>query len=114
MDIEIISEQHYYLQKVSRYLNYQLSTSILYFLSYAGGITLILALFAATIFTPYLLYIFYKSRKISWIVSFFIVVLVPIIICIIIGQKLGHSAAFVLIPLGLFLFLLFYNETDSQ
>ena len=105
--MELISEQHYYLQKISRYLNYQLSTSLLYFLSYAWEITLVLAIIAATAFTPFMLYIFYKSRKISWIISFIILVLVPMIICIILGLKFGYLSAFALIPLGFFYFYCF-------
>jgi len=102
LDIEIISEQRYYLQKVSRYLNYELSTSLLCFLSYNWSITLFLAIIASTIFAPFMLYIFYRIRKFSWIISFLIVVVVPIIICLILGLKLGYLSAFILIPLGFF------------
>lgn len=107
MDLELISEEQYYLKKVSRYLNYELSTSMLFFLCYAWGITLILAIIAATFFAPFMLYVFYKSRKYSWIISFFIVVVIPIIICIILGLTLGYLSAFVLIPLGFFYFYCF-------
>ncbi len=107
MDLELISEEHYYLQKVSRYLNYQLSGSVLVFLTYAWVITLILAILAATIFAPYMLYAFYRSNKISWIIGFCAIVLLPMVICIILGLIVGYLTAFVLIPLGFFYFYCF-------
>ena len=102
MDIELISEDRYYLRKLSRYLNYQLSTSLLCFFSYAWVITLVLAIIAAAVFAPFMLYIFYKTRKISWIISFIIIVMVPMVICIFLGLQFGNLSAFVLIPLGFF------------
>ena len=107
MDIELISEERYYLRKISKYLNYQLSTSLLCFLSYVWGITIVLAIIAATIFAPFMIYVFYKIRKISWIILFVIIVIVPMIICTILGLQFGYLSALVLIPLGFFYFYCF-------
>jgi hypothetical protein len=107
MDIASVSDEQYYLEKLSIYLNYELSSSVLLFLSYAWEITLVLSIIAATLFTPYMLYIFYRLRKIAWIISFVIVVIIPFIIFTIIGLKVGYLAAFVLIPLGFFYFYCF-------
>jgi fatty acid desaturase len=76
-------------------------------LVYASGITIILAIIAATIFTPYMVYIFIKEKKIAWIISFLVVVIIPFIICIILGIKTGYVTVFILIPLGIFYFYCF-------
>lgn len=107
MDFEIISEERYDLNKVNRYLNYELSASVLYFLSFAWGITLIAAIIAASIFAPYMLYIFYRNRNFSFIILFLVVVVIPLITCIVLGLKFGYLAVFVLIPLGFFYFYCF-------
>lgn len=107
MDLDLVSNERYYLEKLSKYLNYQFSSSLLFILSYIWGITLILAIIAATFFIPFSLYCFVKIKKISWIISFFIVVIIPFISCVIFGLKFGYLSAFLLIPLGLFYFYCF-------
>lgn len=107
MDIYFIPEEQYYLQKLNKYLNYELSTAVLYFLSYAGGITLTLAIIAAVIFIPFILYIFIKARKVSWLISFCVLVIIPVVGCIIIGLKFNHFLIFILIHLGFFYFYCF-------
>ena len=103
----MISSERYYLARLDKYLNYGLSSSILLLLAYASGITLILALIAATIFTPYMVYIFIKEKKITWIISFLVIVIIPFIICIIIGLKTGYITVSMSIPLGFFYFYCF-------
>lgn len=115
MDIDIISSERYNLEKMSRYLNYELSTAVLYFLSYAWGFTLILSIIAATLFTPFLLFVLFKEKKFAWLISFIISVIIPFIVCIILGLHYGHLAAFILIPLGffyLFCFVFKYSVND--
>jgi hypothetical protein len=107
VDIDLLSSEQYYLGRLSRYLNYELSSSVLYFLSYAGGVPLILAIIAATLFAPFMLFVLFRLRKTAWIVSFIIVVILPFIICIILGLKVGYLSAFILIPLGFFYFYCF-------
>ncbi|MGA7837994.1 MAG: hypothetical protein WB996_08510 [Ignavibacteriaceae bacterium] len=109
MEMNFISEEQYYLEKLSRYLNYELSTSVLNFLSFAWGITLVLALIAALIFAPYMLFYFIKIRKYSWIVIFCIIVVIPLILCLIIGIQLDNLSGLMLmlIPLGFFYFYCF-------
>ena len=107
MDNELISEEQYHLRKLSVYLNYELSTVVLYLLTYLWQITLVLAIIAATLFVPYMLYIFFRLKKVAWLISFGIVVVIPFIICIIIGLNVGYLAAFLLIPLGFFYFYCF-------
>jgi len=115
LDINIVSSERYNLEKMSRYLNYELSTAVFYFLSYAWGFTLLLAIIAATLFTPFLLFVLFKEKKIAWLISFFISVIIPLIICIILGVIYGHLAAFILVPLGffyLFCFVFKYSVND--
>jgi fatty acid desaturase len=107
LDIDLVSEEKYYLEKVSRVLNYQLSSSILLFLTYAWGITILLTIIAAAIFAPFMIYAFFKAKKTSWVISFFIIVVVPIIICIILGLRFGNLFVVALIPLGFFYFYCF-------
>jgi hypothetical protein len=107
MDLDLISSERYYLSRLDKYLNYELSSSILLLLVYASGITIILAIIAVTIFTPYMVYIFIKEKKIAWIISFLVVVIIPFIICIILGIKTGYVTVFILIPLGIFYFYCF-------
>ena len=107
INLELVSEEQYYLRRLSIYLNYELSTVILYLLSHLGIITLILVVIAATVFAPYMLFVFFKLRKFAWIVSFVVMVIFPLIICIIIGLKVGYLPAFILIPLGFFYFYCF-------
>lgn len=114
MEIEITGRKLYYLRKLSQYLNYELSSSILYFLSNAVSITLILAIVAATIFTPFMLYFLFRAKKIGWLITFFIIVIIPFIICIIIGLKVNFLAAFALIPLGFFYFYCFILKISTN
>ena len=68
-----------YLSSLSRVLNYQLSTTVLLILMYAGGFTLLGITVAAILFSPYMLYILYLEKKNGWIIFFVILVLIPII-----------------------------------
>jgi hypothetical protein len=107
LDIDFISEERYYLEKLSRYLNYELSSSVLLFLNYAWGFTFILAVIAAAVFVPFMLYVFVKCRKIAWMVAFIIVVAVPFTICTIFSLKSVYSSVLMFIALGFFYFYCF-------
>jgi hypothetical protein len=107
MEINPIPDKRYYLEKLSKILNYHLSTSILFLLSFFSLIGLILLIIAAAIFTPYMLYLFFKERKTSWLLSFLIFVIFPLIICIILGLKFNYLSVFLLIGLTFFYFYFF-------
>ena len=108
-DIEVnqTTEEIYYLEKLSAILNYHLSSSVLFLLSFLWGILLFITVIAAAIFSIYLLYVFYRLKKLSWFISFFIIVIIPILICYILGLKVGYMAVFLFIPLALFYFYCF-------
>jgi len=90
------------LSKLSKVLNYQLSTTVLLILMYAGGFTLLGITVAAIIFSPYMLYVLYLEKKNGWIVFFVIMVLIPIIVII-----LSSVFELLFIPLGLVYFYYF-------
>ena len=90
------------LSKLSRVLNYQLSTTLLVVLTYAGILTIIVATIAATIFSPYILYILYSENKFGWITFFILMVLFPMLIIILLGIW-----ELMLIPLALAYFYYF-------
>ena len=107
MELNLISEERYYLEKLSKILNYNFSTSLLFILSFFGGILLAAAVIAMILFTFLLLYVFMKLKKISWIISFGIVVIIPLTISIIIGLEIGYLYAFLLVSLGFYYFYCF-------
>ena len=90
------------LSKLSKVLNYQLSTTVLLILMYAGGFTLLGITVAAIIFSPYMLYVLYLEKKNGWIIFFVVLVLLPIITII-----LSSILVLLFIPLGLVYFYYF-------
>ena len=68
------------LSRLSKVLNYQLSTSFLFILWYGGGLTLLAVTIAAILFSPYMLYVLYLEKKNGWIIFFVVLMLLPIIV----------------------------------
>jgi len=62
------------MKKLAYFLNYELSTTLLFFLSWLGPI---IAIISSIIFTPYMLHILYKEKKYGWIMFFAIIVIIP-------------------------------------
>lgn len=58
-------------------LFYQLSTSAAFILQTFWPVNLYFIIGAAALFTPYMLYVLIKERKFFWILTFFIVVVLP-------------------------------------
>jgi hypothetical protein len=73
--MEIRISKNYHLSKLQKWLDYELSGTILLFLTYAFGLTIILALTAAIVFLPVLLKVLIKERKYGWLISFIFLVL---------------------------------------
>ena len=116
MELYFTSDERYYLKKLSKVLNYHLSTSLLFILSFFSSIMLTAAIIAAIIFVPIMLYILFKLKKTSWIILFCIIVLVPLTICIILGLEIGYLSVFLLISLAFFygyFFILRFMVNDS-
>ncbi len=93
-----ISEEDSLLFKLKHILNYELSSSVFYFLHFSAGmIVLYLAALAAIIFTPFLIYALAKSHKFGWLAVFVIIVLLPAIVILFISPKTMYSQIFLLI-----------------
>ena len=107
MELYSISKERYYLQKLSRILNYELSTSLLYLASFFGGLIITIAIIATIAFTPFMLYVFFKLRKKAWLISFLVFVIVPTIAFVILGYMLGYLSVFIFVPLAFYYFYCF-------
>lgn len=107
MDLDIISNERYYLEKLNKGLNFAIPTSLLFLFSWFTGLALALMVIAATFFAPIILYVLYKSKKYIWLFTFFIFVILPLIGFVILALKNSSLAFFVLIPLIFFYFYCF-------
>ncbi|KAF0162182.1 MAG: hypothetical protein FD188_136 [Ignavibacteria bacterium] len=98
-----ITEEDNLLFKLKYVLNYELSSSAFYFLSFgAGMMVLYLSALAALLFTPFLIYVLIKAKKYTWLISFLIVVLLPVLIMLIISSNALYTTSFLLVQLGMF------------
>jgi hypothetical protein len=104
-NIEIIP--NYNLIRLKKYLNYEVSSALLYFLSFQVFIFIFLASAAALIFTPFMLYVLYSEKKKGWIVLFIIIVIAPIIFLSILSVMIEFSRPLLFISVGLFYFYCF-------
>lgn len=59
---------------------------------------------AAILFTPYIFYILIKEKRYGWIITFFIMIIIPLIFGPIIFRDTLAFEASLMIPLGLFYF----------
>jgi hypothetical protein len=98
------SEEDYLLKKLKYFLNYELSSSSLYLLSFVYFSTFVLAIIAAVIFTPFLIYVLYKNRKYFWLILFFVFILFPTLIIYFTNLKEMVLSIALYIELGLFYF----------
>lgn len=90
------------LTRLSKYLNYQLSTTLLFALSFMFGFFLLLLIGAAIVFTPYMLYVLYQENRKGWIIFFIILVIIPLIAAVIISFTVTYIFPLYLIVIGLF------------
>ncbi len=65
------------LKRLDYILNYELSSGVIFILSYMTIIFLFLSAIAAAVFTPYLLYVLIKEKKTGWIIFFLISIILP-------------------------------------
>ncbi|MBN1301609.1 MAG: hypothetical protein JW995_10380 [Melioribacteraceae bacterium] len=107
MDEEVYIVQNYDLHRLKKYLNYELSGSVLYFLSFQVFIFIFLASIAAVIFTPFMLRVLLAEKKKGWIIVFVLIVIIPVVVMIILIIFAGFSKAFLFFILGLFYFYFF-------
>jgi hypothetical protein len=91
------------LEKFYKYLNYKVSSSLLFAGSFFFPILLSVLLLAAIIFTPYMLTVLYLEEKRGWVIAFSIMVILPAIIITILSPTLIMIA---LVPFYFFCFIL--------
>ncbi len=103
----IYINENFSLTRLKKYLNYEVSSSILYFLSFQVFIFIFLASAIALIFMPFMLYVLFTEKKKGWIVFFIVIVIIPIIFLLILSVMVEFSKPLLFIPLGLFYFYCF-------
>lgn len=96
------------LLKLKQYLNYQLSGTVLYFLSFFTVIFLFLASASAIIFSIFMLKVLYRERKTGWIIFFFILVIIPIFLISLISLWIPAFKPLMLFSIGLFYLYFFF------
>lgn len=107
MGKNIYIDQNYNLTRLRKYLNYQVSSSLLYFLSFQVFIFIFIASAAALIFTPFMLYVLITEKKYGWIVFFIIIFIVPTAMLLMLSWMVEFSKPLLFISLGLFYFYCF-------
>lgn len=75
--MEIQISKNYNLAKLQKWLNYELSGTVLFVLSYIYIITQLLAIFLAIVFLPLLFKVLIQEKRYGWILFFFISVIGP-------------------------------------
>jgi hypothetical protein len=105
MEIEI--NKNYNVRRLQQFLDYELSTSMLYFLKWFWSIAILLMVIAAVLFTPYMLKVLFEEKKYGWIIFFIIIVVVPVICFLIIDIHSAFQSVLRLVTLALFYFYCF-------
>jgi hypothetical protein len=94
------------LSRLSRILNYQLSTAVIYVASFFIPI-LFLAILAAVLFAPDMLLVLFQEKKYGWIIFFIISVLLPLFINMLLFRTSNVYLILLSFPLALFYFYCF-------
>lgn len=107
MDNELEFSVNQDLFKLQRYLNYELSSSVLFIFSFFYGILIFLLSLAAVVFTPFMLYVLIKEKRWGWIISFAIIVFISSSIMLVLSILYTYLRLMLPILLGLFYFYCF-------
>ena len=107
--MEITTYEHQKLKRLQFWLNYEISGTGLFFISWIafGKITFYFIYLIVAVFSVYMLYVLFIEKKFGWIISFFVFVLLP---GVLLKIFLNHSEIykyFALLPFGLFFFYCF-------
>ena len=103
-----------HLDRLSYYLNWELSASTWYFLSFAYGFLLYAAVAAAVVFTPYMLYVLFIEKKTGWLIFFFIIVILPLILISIFFSGTIYFSVMKLVPLAFYFFYCFLLKVSAK
>ena len=88
------------LSRLKKYLNYEISSSVLFFLSFLAPIFMFFALGAAIIFTPFMLYVLVKEKKTAWLITFVIIIIITIILSLILAVQFEFAAVLMIVPMA--------------
>ena len=105
-ELNLISDDTLLLN-LKKYLNYQLSTFLLYALSFFSIVLIIILTIAAILFIPYVTFVLYKNKKYGWIITLAIIIIIPAILMIVIIQQTYTLFIMLLIELAIFYFYCF-------
>ena len=105
MEIEI--PKNYNVRRLRRWLNYELSSSVLFLLSWFWNITIILMFIAAFVFIPFMLKVLIEEKRFGWIIFFLVIVVMPIIIFFAVNMDSSYKYFLSLIILAFFYFYCF-------
>lgn len=93
------------------FLLFLLQYPLLYLLSYISSdpqfiikIALGIIAAAAILFTPYIIYVLIKEKKFGWIITFFVMIIIPLLLAHILFRDALFYEAIILIPLVSFYF----------
>lgn len=106
LDYKVLHTNHNLL-RLRKYLNYELSGSALFILSFMFLNIVFLLTAAALLFTPFMLYVLYNEKKTGWIVAFCILVLIPAVFITTLSFFYSFLMPFLFILLSLFYFYCF-------
>ena len=88
ISMEIQVGKNYNLERLQYWLNFELGSSALFWMSWLYTYTLYLAVIAAVIFIPFLLRVLYEEKRQGWFSSFFIVVAgIPLLLYLFSGRE---------------------------
>lgn len=113
--ITIAETKNQGLIKLKQYLNFQLSVTVLYFLSFFAIVFLFLASASAVVFSIYMLKVLYRERKTGWIIFFIILVIIPVLLISLLSLWIPAFKPLMLFSIGLFylyFFLLRFEVND--
>jgi len=94
------------LERLSLVLNFHLSTSVLYIISFFCPV-LFLAGLAAVLFAPFMLFVLFKENRYGWITFFILLVLLPVLIDVLFFYKTDAYLILLYLPLAFFYFYCF-------
>lgn len=105
--IKIELQKNYNVLRLQQWLDYELSTAALLFLSYFWRFTLLIIIIVAVLFTPFMLKILFEEKRFGWIFFSIILVILPAVIFLFLRIDSSYKIILELIPLALFYFYCF-------
>lgn len=90
------------LVNLKKYLNYQLSTFLLFALSFFSIILIFILSALAILFMPYIIFVLYQNEKYSWIISLILMVVLPAALLVLLVEQTFTMMILLLIELAVF------------